>query len=117
MPWKPFDALEANLDRLLSAFSDEEIMACRADFSRRMKRILTDADEVDQNSLRDRIPLTNQEAIERYGTAALTLRALVRGRNPLWSVDLTGEDLSRRRDPRLTWQLNPSSQIPAVRAR
>jgi hypothetical protein len=40
MPGNPFDAIEADRDRLLSAFSDDEIKACREDFSRRMKRIV-----------------------------------------------------------------------------
>jgi hypothetical protein len=71
MPRNPFDAIEADRDRLLSVFSDEEIKACREDFSRRMKRILAQPGE---GSV-----LTDQEAIERYGTSALTLRALVRG--------------------------------------
>ena len=115
MPRNPFDAIEADFNRLLSAFSEEEIMACREDFSRRKKRIVAE-DAVEQNISGDRTVLTDQEAIARYGTAALLLRALLRARDPLWSVDLTGEDLSRRRDPRLVWQLRPTSQLPADRA-
>jgi hypothetical protein len=71
MPGNPFDAIEADCDRLLSAFSDDEIKACREDFSRRMKRIVAQPPQGPA--------LTDQEAIERYGTSALTLRALVRG--------------------------------------
>jgi hypothetical protein len=84
MPRNPFDAIEADRNRLLSAFSDEEVIACRRDFSRRMKRIVAQPVEG--------LALTDQGAIERYGTSALVLRALLRGRDdPLWSVDMTGE--------------------------
>jgi hypothetical protein len=114
MPRNPFDAIEAEFRRLLSAFSDEEVIACREAFSRRMKRIVARVGEFDQNSSGQGRVLTDREAIERYGTAALILRALVQGKDdPLWRVDLTGDDLSRRRDPRLAWRLIPSSQVPA----
>jgi hypothetical protein len=82
MPWNPFDAIEADFNRLLSAFSDEEVIACREDFSRRMKWIVSRGDDVDQNISGEGTVLTDQEAFERYGTAALLLRALVRGTDP-----------------------------------
>lgn len=113
MPWKPFDAIEANLDRLLAAFSDEEIRECREVFTRRCERLLA---ELDQPNSGERTVLTKTEAIERYGTAALTLNALVRGGDPSCTVILAGEDLSRRRDPRLSWQLKRLQQVPGGRA-
>jgi hypothetical protein len=64
-----------------------------------MERIVAEAGAVDLPISVKRMVLTKTEAIERYGTSALLLNALVRGGDPSRSVVVTGEDLSPRRDP------------------
>jgi hypothetical protein len=104
MPWNPFAAIEADLPRLLPAFSDEEVVACREDFSLRMKWIVASGDDVDLNVSGEGTVRTDQEAIDCYGMVALVLRPWCKERTR--SGASTSPDRISVRDEILGWSGN-----------